>query len=63
MFRHYIAILKERLHGLLRDAQLRRSRQNIVDGRVVSGDVVCGDLVGYAAQWAAQPTRSPRYHT
>jgi hypothetical protein len=40
MFRHYIAILGERFQCLLRDAQLRSSRQNIVDGRVVSSDVV-----------------------
>jgi hypothetical protein len=40
MFRHYIAILRERSLCLLRDAQLRSSRQNIVDGRVVSSDVV-----------------------
>jgi hypothetical protein len=44
MFRHYIAILRERFYCLLRDAQLRSSRQNIVDGRVVSSDVVRGDL-------------------
>jgi hypothetical protein len=35
MFRHYIAILRERSWCLLRDAQLRSSRYNIVDGRVV----------------------------
>jgi hypothetical protein len=40
MFRHYIAILSERSWRLLRDAQLRSSRQNIVDGRVVSSNVV-----------------------
>jgi hypothetical protein len=40
MFRHYIAIFRERSKCLLRDAQLRSSRQNIVDGRVVSSDVV-----------------------
>jgi hypothetical protein len=28
----------------MRDAQLTSSRQNIVDGRVVSNDVVRGDL-------------------
>jgi hypothetical protein len=39
MFRHYIAILRERSYCLLRDAQLRSSRQNIVNGRVVSSDV------------------------
>jgi hypothetical protein len=44
MFRHYIAILRERFQCLLRDAQLRISRQNIVDGHVVSSDVVRGDL-------------------
>jgi hypothetical protein len=40
MFRHYIAIFRERSYCLLRDAQLRSGRQNIVDGRVVSSDVV-----------------------
>jgi hypothetical protein len=40
MFRHYIAIFRERSYCLLRDAQLRSSRQNIVDGRIVSSDVV-----------------------
>src|SRR5215510_15870735 len=40
MFRHYIAIFRERSYCLLRDAQLRSSRQNIVDVRVVSSDVV-----------------------
>src|SRR5215510_15603747 len=40
IFRHYIAILRERSQCLLRDGQLRSSRQNIVDGRVVSSDVV-----------------------
>jgi hypothetical protein len=40
MFRHYIAILKERSKCLLKDAQLRSSRWNIVDGRVVSTEVV-----------------------
>jgi hypothetical protein len=44
MFRHYIAILRERFLCLLRDGQLWSSRYNIVDGRVVSSDVVCGDL-------------------
>jgi hypothetical protein len=44
MFRHYIAIISERYWCLLRDAQLRSNRQNIVDGRVVSSDVVRGDL-------------------
>jgi hypothetical protein len=39
-FQHYIAILRERFYCLLRDAQLRSSRQNIVDGRVVSSDMV-----------------------
>jgi hypothetical protein len=34
MFRHYVAITRERCYCLLRDAQLRSSRQNIVDGRV-----------------------------
>jgi hypothetical protein len=38
MFRHYIAIFRERSYCLLRDAQLRSSRQTIVDGRVVSSD-------------------------
>src|SRR5215469_12382672 len=42
MFRHYIAIFRERSWCLLRDAQLRSSRQNIVDGCVVSSDVVRG---------------------
>jgi hypothetical protein len=32
------------LGNVPRDAQLRSSRYNIVDGRVVSSDVVCGDL-------------------
>jgi hypothetical protein len=36
MFWHYIAILRE----LLKNAQLWSSRYNIVDGRVVSSDVV-----------------------
>jgi hypothetical protein len=36
MFRHYIAILRERSKCLLRDAQLKSSRQNIVDEHVVS---------------------------
>jgi hypothetical protein len=40
MFRHYIAILRERSYCLLRDAQLRSSRYNIVDGRVVSSHLV-----------------------
>jgi cobalamin biosynthesis protein CobD/CbiB len=44
MFRHYIAIFRERSECLLRDAQLRISRENIVDGRVVFSDVVRGDL-------------------
>jgi hypothetical protein len=44
MFRHYIAILRERSQYLLRDAQLRSSEWNIVDGRDVSSDVVRGDL-------------------
>jgi hypothetical protein len=44
MFRHYVAILRKRSYCLLRDAQLRSSRQNIVDGRVVSSGVVRGDL-------------------
>jgi hypothetical protein len=35
MFRHYIVILRERSWCLLRDALLRSSRYNIVDGRVV----------------------------
>jgi hypothetical protein len=42
MFRHYIAILRERSECLLREAQLRSSLQNIVDGRVVSSDVLPG---------------------
>jgi hypothetical protein len=40
MFRNYIAIFRERSYCLLRDAELRSSRQNIVDGGVVSSDVV-----------------------
>jgi hypothetical protein len=44
MFRHYIAIFRKPSYCLLRDAQLRSSRQNIVDGHVVSSDVVRGDL-------------------
>jgi hypothetical protein len=36
MFRHYIAILRERFYCLMGDAQLRSSRQNIVDERVVT---------------------------
>jgi hypothetical protein len=39
MFRHYIAILRKRSYSLLRDAQMRSSLSNIVDGRVVSSDV------------------------
>jgi hypothetical protein len=39
MFRHYIALLGERSYCLLRDAQLRSSRYNIVGGRDVSSDV------------------------
>jgi hypothetical protein len=31
MFRHYIAIFRERSYCLLRDAKLRSSRYNIVD--------------------------------
>jgi hypothetical protein len=46
-FRHYIAILRERFYCRLRDAQLRSSRQNIVDGRVVSSDVVCTHVTGH----------------
>jgi hypothetical protein len=38
MFRHYIAIFRERSWCLLIDAQLRSSRENIVDGRVVSSE-------------------------
>jgi hypothetical protein len=40
IFRQYIAIFSERSQCLLRDAQLSSSRKNIVDGRVVSSDVV-----------------------
>src|SRR5215475_12809518 len=47
MFRHYIAILRERSWCLLRDVQLRSSRKNIVDGCVVSSDVVRGDLAAH----------------
>jgi hypothetical protein len=43
MFRHYIAMFRERFCCLLRDAQLRSSRSNIVDGRVVPSNVVRGD--------------------
>jgi hypothetical protein len=39
MCRHYIAIIRERYKCLLRDAQLRSSRLNIADGRVVSSGV------------------------
>src|SRR5215468_3574692 len=42
MFRHYIAIFRKGFQCLLRDAQLRSSRQNIVDGCAVSSDVVTG---------------------
>jgi hypothetical protein len=38
MNRHYIATFRERSLRFLRDAQLRSSRCNIVDGRVVSSD-------------------------
>jgi hypothetical protein len=52
MFRHYIAILRERSWCLLRDTQLRSSRWNIVDGRDVSSDVVRGDLIyGHVVTW------------
>jgi hypothetical protein len=44
MFHHYISISRERSECLLRDAQLRSGRQNIVEGRVVSSDVVRADL-------------------
>jgi hypothetical protein len=44
MFRHYIAIFRGHSRCLLRDAQLRSSRKNIVNGRVVYRDVVRGDL-------------------
>jgi hypothetical protein len=50
MFRHYIAILRERSWSLLTDDQLRFSRLNIVDGCVVSRGFVRGDLVCYAAK-------------
>jgi hypothetical protein len=40
MFRHYIAIFRERSSCLLREAQLGSSRQNIEDGRVVYSVVV-----------------------
>jgi hypothetical protein len=39
MFRHYIAIFRERFQCLQRDAQLRSSGWNIVDGCVLSSDV------------------------
>jgi hypothetical protein len=44
MFQHYIAIPREHSYSLLRDAQLKSSQQNTVDGRVVSSDVVCTSL-------------------
>jgi hypothetical protein len=44
MFRHFIANLRKRSKWLLRDAQLRSSRQNVVDGRVVFSDVVLAQL-------------------
>jgi hypothetical protein len=47
MFRHYFAIFRERSKCLLRVAQMRSSRYNIVDRRVVFSDVVRGNLVGY----------------
>jgi hypothetical protein len=50
MFRHYTAIFRDRYKCLLRDAQLRNSRQNIVDGRVVFSDVVLGCLRSTAPQ-------------
>jgi hypothetical protein len=53
MFRQYIAILRERSNCLLRDAQLRISRWNIVEGRVLSSGVVRGDLVGCATLGSA----------
>jgi hypothetical protein len=40
MFRHYIAIFRKRSYCLLRDAELRSSRYNIVNGRVVFIGVV-----------------------
>jgi hypothetical protein len=43
-FRHYTAIITAYSYCFLRDAQLRSSRQNIVDGRVVSSGVELGDL-------------------
>src|SRR5215475_11808857 len=42
-FGNYIAIFRVGFQCLLRDVQLRSSRQNIVDGRVVSSDVVRGE--------------------
>jgi hypothetical protein len=49
MFRHYIATFRERFLCLLRNAQLRSRRYNIVDGCVVSSDVVRGDLTSQIA--------------
>jgi hypothetical protein len=40
MFRHYMANIRERSSGLRREAQVRNSRSNIGEGRVVSRDVV-----------------------
>jgi hypothetical protein len=45
MFRYYIAIFKERSQCFLKDAQLRSSRYNIVDGRVVFSDVVLTQFI------------------
>jgi hypothetical protein len=45
MIRHYIAILRERSWCVLRDAPLRNSRYNIVNGRVVTIGLVRGDLI------------------
>jgi hypothetical protein len=50
MFRHYFAIIRKHSYCLLSDAQLRNSRQIVVDGRVVFSDEVRGDLRSTAAQ-------------
>jgi hypothetical protein len=60
MFRHYIAILGERSQCLLRDAQLRSGRQNIVDGRVVSSDVVTAYINELHSSRSKIPSKIPR---